>query len=312
MKPFTNILFVASDIKGELDALARAAALARKDGARLTVAAVVDRVPSWGSLLLRQLAAEDLQQAVIEQRRSDLDVLVHAVAEDLEVERRVLVGTPFMEIIRAVLRDGFDLVAKAGEGSSARFLGSTDMHLVRKCPVPVWIDKPGRHTGYRRVLAAVDPSPDDPLRDDLDRLILENAADMSAASGGELHILHAWNLMGESALTGPFVNMAKEDVATLARAARRRAQTELDALLLRHPPGVPGWQTHLHKGSPSGVIPGFARRRRIDLIVLGTVGRTGLPGFFIGNTAENVLRQVGCSVLAVKPEGFVSPVTLEA
>ncbi|MCU0971535.1 MAG: universal stress protein [Gammaproteobacteria bacterium] len=312
MKPFENILFVSGEIKGELDALARAASLARKHGSRLTVASVVDRVPSWGALLLRQLAAEDLQQAVIEQRRADLDVLVRAVAEDLDVERRVFVGTPFLEIIRAVLRDGYDLVAKAGEGPSARFLGSTDMHLVRKCPVPVWIDEPGRHAAYRRVLAAVDPSPEDPLRDNLDGLILGHAAGMAAAFAAELHVLHAWSLVGEAALTGPFVNMAKEDVATLGRAARRRAQTELDALLLRYPPGLPGWRAHLLKGSAASVIPGFARRRRIDLIVLGTVGRTGLPGFFIGNTAENVLRQVGCSVLAVKPDGFVSPVTLEA
>ncbi len=311
MKPFENILFVSTEIKGEFDALTRAAVLARKDGARLTVASVVDRVPSWGSLLLRQLAAEDLQQAVVEQRRGDLDVLVRAVAEDLDVERRVLVGTPFIEIVRAVLKDGYDLVVKAGEGHPAGFLGSTDMHLMRKCPVPLWIDKPGRHPAYRRVLAAVDPTPEDPVRDNLDRLILDHAAEMAALFGAELHVLHAWNLVGEAALTGPFVNMAKEDVATLGRAARRRAQTELDALLRRYPPTVAGWRAHLLKGAASSVIPGFARRGRTDLIVLGTVGRTGLPGFFIGNTAENVLRQVGCSVLAMKPKGFASPVTPE-
>jgi nucleotide-binding universal stress UspA family protein len=312
MTPFTNILFVSSETKGELDALARAAALARNDRARLTVAAVVERVPSWGSLLPRQLAAEDLQQGIVGQRRSDLDLLVRAVAGDLEVERRVLIGTPFIELIRAVLREGYDLVVKAGEGTGAGFLGSTDLHLVRKCPVPVWIDMPGRHLAYRRVLAAVDPSPDDALRDNLDRMILQQADDLAAAFGTELHVLHAWRVAGESALTGPFVNMAKEDVAALGRAARRRAQTELDALLLRYRPAVPGWRAHLLKGSASSVIAAFARRRRIDLIVLGTVGRTGLPGFFIGNTAEDVLRQVDCSVLAVKPEGFVSPVTLQA
>ncbi|MDJ0891306.1 MAG: universal stress protein, partial [Gammaproteobacteria bacterium] len=41
-----------------------------------------------------------------------------------------------------------------------------------------------------------------------------------------------------------------------------------------------------------------------------TVGRTGIPGFFIGNTAENLLSQVECSVLTVKPSGFVTPVEL--
>ena len=50
---------------------------------------------------------------------------------------------------------------------------------------------------------------------------------------------------------------------------------------------------------------------QIDLLVMGTVCRTGLAGFIIGNTAEEVLSALNCSVLTVKPEGFVSPVTLE-
>jgi nucleotide-binding universal stress UspA family protein len=49
----------------------------------------------------------------------------------------------------------------------------------------------------------------------------------------------------------------------------------------------------------------------IDLLVMGTVCRTGIAGFLIGNTAEEVLNQVDCSVLTVKPEGFETPVTLQ-
>ena len=54
----------------------------------------------------------------------------------------------------------------------------------------------------------------------------------------------------------------------------------------------------------NGTIP-----EGIDTIVMGSVGRTGLAGFFIGNTAETVLSRVKCSVLTVKPDGFVSPVS---
>jgi nucleotide-binding universal stress UspA family protein len=49
----------------------------------------------------------------------------------------------------------------------------------------------------------------------------------------------------------------------------------------------------------------------VDVIVMGTVCRTGVAGFFIGNTAEKILNQVECSVLTVKPEGFESPITLD-
>jgi universal stress protein E len=64
------------------------------------------------------------------------------------------------------------------------------------------------------------------------------------------------------------------------------------------------------KGEPGSVIAEFAEAKKIDLIVMGTVGRTGLAGFIMGNTAETILRAVRCSVIAVKPEGFESPVTL--
>ena len=42
-----------------------------------------------------------------------------------------------------------------------------------------------------------------------------------------------------------------------------------------------------------------------------SVQRTGVSGLIVGSTAETMLRQVECAVLAVKPEGFVSPVVLD-
>ena len=70
-------------------------------------------------------------------------------------------------------------------------------------------------------------------------------------------------------------------------------------------------EKHLIKGFPSKVIPEFAQKIDADLVVMGTIGRTGIPGLIIGNTAEDILNQIHCSVLAVKPADFVSPVTLK-
>jgi len=68
-------------------------------------------------------------------------------------------------------------------------------------------------------------------------------------------------------------------------------------------------QVHLTEGNAyEEVILSLAREEYIEIIVMGTVSRVGLPGLFIGNTAEEVLRQVDCSVLTVKPDGFVTPV----
>jgi nucleotide-binding universal stress UspA family protein len=51
----------------------------------------------------------------------------------------------------------------------------------------------------------------------------------------------------------------------------------------------------------------MAKQLHVDLVVMGTVARTGIAGLFIGNTAETILEQLQCSVLAVNPLGFVSP-----
>ncbi len=68
---------------------------------------------------------------------------------------------------------------------------------------------------------------------------------------------------------------------------------------------------HLLKGNAGTLIPELAQEKAIELIVMGTVCRTGVSGMIIGNTAETVLRRVDCSVLAVKPDGFVTPVMLD-
>jgi nucleotide-binding universal stress UspA family protein len=67
----------------------------------------------------------------------------------------------------------------------------------------------------------------------------------------------------------------------------------------------------LRRGEPGEVIPEFVVSEGIDVLVMGTVARGGIPGMLIGNTAERVLRTLPCSVLTVKPDGFVSPVRLE-
>jgi nucleotide-binding universal stress UspA family protein len=62
-------------------------------------------------------------------------------------------------------------------------------------------------------------------------------------------------------------------------------------------------------GKPSSVIAHHCNTNKADTLVIGTVGRAGLDGFLIGNTAERVLHQVSCSILAVKPQRIPSPIT---
>jgi nucleotide-binding universal stress UspA family protein len=94
----------------------------------------------------------------------------------------------------------------------------------------------------------------------------------------------------------------------MIEARRAEHKKQLAELLARFPLDTLPHQVHLLKWPAAVAIDHVARAHRADLIIMGTVGRTGLAGFFIGNTAEEVLRESRCAVLAVKPPGFVSPI----
>ena len=67
---------------------------------------------------------------------------------------------------------------------------------------------------------------------------------------------------------------------------------------------------HLRQGEASSVIREVVDEIEADLIVMGTVCRTSVPGFLIGNTAESIIPELTCSMLALKPEGFASPIQI--
>ena len=63
----------------------------------------------------------------------------------------------------------------------------------------------------------------------------------------------------------------------------------------------------IKEGLPEDVIPCIAKSKQSELVVIGTVGRTGLSAALIGNTAEHVIDSLDCDVLALKPDGYKSP-----
>jgi nucleotide-binding universal stress UspA family protein len=95
-------------------------------------------------------------------------------------------------------------------------------------------------------------------------------------------------------------------VAAWEKEAHKRTWRFLSAFERAIPPKC----FHLVQGDPGVVIPHFAKEHAVDLVVMGTLGRLGTHGMFIGDTAERVLNQLECSVLALKPSGFVSPIRL--
>jgi universal stress protein E len=325
MRRFKNILFVAdSGLKGS-DAFERAVSLTENNQASLTVVDVVERVIAGIGMSEGGPISADLQAAMVREHTQGLETLVAPFRKRIEIHIKVLTGVPFLEIIREVLRNGHDLVIRIPETWDwrDRLFGSDDMHLLRKCPCPVWLIKPQAPKAYRCILAAVDVG-DEHLPAELEsqralnRQILEMASCLALSEFAELHIVHAWHAVAESAIRGAFMQTPEDDIIAYVEQVRRQCEASLDGLI-REVTGNLGQdaldylklQTHLVKGLARKEIATLAKRIEADLVVMGTVARTGVPGFIMGNTAETILNQIDCSVLAIKPPGFVTPVTLE-
>lgn len=311
MERFKNILLVAGGEGWEETALKRAVGLAKNNRARLTVFDVVDELPREMQMLVTSMRIEDLQELAVAERIEDLKQHIELVmTKGVRVTVKVLIGTPFLEIIREVLRNKHDLVMKTARGGSRLkevLFGSTAMHLMRKCPCPVWVIKPAHRKKYARIMAAIDPDPIDKKRNALNTKIMELATSLAHMEGSELHVVHAWRLYGETLLSGSG-RMSQSEVDKLARKTQAKHEGWIAKLLEKHAPGLPNNRVHLLKGDAERLIPALAKKKGIELIVMGTVCRTGLAGFIVGNTAENILQQIDCSVLTVKPAGFITPI----
>jgi universal stress protein E len=316
MKRFKRILYAADRVEQDSTALERAFGLAKANGAALTVLQVAEPVSFTQSWLRAGLPLGELEEEIRnEQAESLRESLAPHEGQGVEMNVRWVEGTPFIEVIRQVLEGEHDLVIKLAEGRKGpggRLVGSTDMHLLRKCPAPVWLVRPERPAQYARILAAVDPVMTGTSQDELNTLILDLATSLATQEGSELHIVHAWELPGESMLRSGRRALSKTEVDQMVRETRDAHEKALARLVGKYDLSKLKHYLHLLKGRPSEIIRRKAADHQVELIVMGTIGRTGIPGFFIGNTAENLLGQVECSVLTVKPSGFITPVKLAA
>ena len=322
MKRFSNILLVVDERTDHSAALTRGATLASNNQSRLTVCTIIDTIPSEVRLGVITITPREVLDIATAKTQGWLDDAVSSVATDgIPVETKVLVGKPFIEIIRQVLREDHDLVIKSADADSGLreiLFSSTDKHLMRKCPCPVWIVKPTEQQNYTRILAAVDQDPEEPVKDALNRQILEMSTSMALAEYGEAHIVHAWEVFGEALLRSHKWDFSESEFEAMLDEEAAGRRRWLEEIVNKYGTsadsnGADDLDVHLHvvKGPAQYIVPELARELGVDLVVMGTVARTGIDGFFMGNTAESILGELDCSVLTIKPPGFTSPVTLD-
>ncbi len=216
--------------------------------------------------------------------------------------RRQFPGASSVWIVYAVEKVRYDLVLAGTRGLAQweQFLvGSTAKRLIRKCPSSVWIVK-AEHVGQPKVVMAATDFSDVSLKAATQGLWIAQQAD------AEFHLLHVVdsNDVPEDAICRiPKGSSLQQEIN---EEATKRMNAFLDSLSVDRA----RLQVQLAWGTPWKEIRRVAKYQGVDLVAMGTVGRSGIQGLFLGNTAEKVLDSCDCSILTVKLDGFVSPLAL--
>ncbi|MED5525435.1 MAG: universal stress protein UspE [Pseudomonadota bacterium] len=300
MADFNKILVVVDPNETQQPALSRAAFLAKKTGAQITLFLTIYDFSYEMTTMLSSSEREAMRNGILSQRREWLDELAKPLqADGIKVETLTAWhNRPYESILKAVNEGGFDVLFKSTHEHStlkAVIFTPTDWHLLRKCPVPVMLVKDHEWPENGVVLAAVNCGSEDDAHQQLDDVITREGKAIAELINADLHLVTAY--------PGTPVNIAIEipefdpQAYTQAMKEHHEKQAKEHAAAF----GIAGDHIHVKEGLPEDVIPAVAESLNAELVIMGTVGRTGLTAALIGNTAEQVIDRLESDLLALKP-----------
>jgi len=301
-------ILVATDFSPHSDAaLQKALHVARASGAELTLLHVLtDLRTAMADMSYEgrwQLVGGDLEkfqkELYADSEKKLTDQLARLDSSGVVVHKQSEMGTAYIKIIQVVQQVKSDLVVVGTRGVTGlqrMVVGSTAERLLRHCPAPVWIVKSESAGALKKVLVATDFSP-------VSGHALQVAAQLARGAQAELDVIHVIE-SAESIVSAEQMTELGLSVRKINNAAKKQFADFTHAAIGDFS------EDHMRvvKGKPWKAISDQSRRMSVDLIVLGTVGRSGIPGILLGNTAEKVLQNSKCDMLAVKPVDFVSSI----
>ncbi|MEQ8248087.1 MAG: universal stress protein [Alphaproteobacteria bacterium] len=328
-RPYRKLLVVCVPDKDNEETFTAATALAKTWGASVSVLAVIEPLPDINRISRATGASrEEILSRIMNDHRTETLATLGRTGPEIRPTIDVRIGKPFIEIVRYVLDHDIDIVIKSAEelhGLHRHLFASTDQHLLRKCPCPVWLRRRGGLDSVRTILAAVDvdvaAAAEPETLTGLNRRILETATRIAASGDDESRVcvLHAWDAPGEGLIRTWSGAAGAHKAATAYVDEVQSAHWRALDRLVEHARTWAGpdiskrvkFVPLLERGEARDIIPAHVDTLKADTLVMGTIARSGVPGFIIGNTAEDILNSVDCSVATVKPPDYVSPLHVD-
>lgn len=280
-------ILMATDMSARCDrALARSAQLAEQWAAQLVVAHAIEAGPDFAaSRRLLDLPSwrrtEDRAITVRSQLSADLaeeGITSSIVVEEAEPQEMVLRVAQQMDIeliVTGLARD---------EPWGRVFLGTTVTHLARKAECPLLVVRNRARAPYRRIVLATDFS-------EASRQALRAATQFFPTSN--LSVFHAYDSPYSAspeavAVRESWEALAREECVKFISDAGLPEETQrrLD-LLVEH-------------GHPGRLLRDLCQHGQVDLVVIGSRGRSIVQTLLLGSTAETLLRMVPCDIMVVR------------
>lgn len=308
---FSQILVPIVPEQGINNALHQALQVADKASSHVTLLSVFKELDEFKEIHQISGSPLDILDNAIQFYHNALKEHVHTLRKtypNIKFATKVRIGIPFIEIIKEANESNSTMVIIDSFRETkvmACERGSNTLNLMRKSEVPIWsTSKEPR--AINNIVVAIDlTSPDYQA---FNSKLISLAIEFCNSTGAHLTFCHAWKLESEGFLRD-WNGYSDMDIALLSQKMRCERMERLDSLLFPYTDSqVSPIQVKLLEGDTKEVLPKYVTDNKVDLVILGSMSRTGISGFVMGNTAESMINQLDCSVITVKPDSFHSPV----
>ncbi len=212
-------------------------------------------------------------------------------------------------IVRRAIESGADIVFKDTHHHSAisrAFLTNTDWHLIRICPVPLWLVKPQDIPARPIFVAAIDPLHEHDKPAALDDEILIISKMLAEATNAEVRAFHSYDprIAVATATANAYLPVSLP-FDEIEKQMHEQHQKRFNEVVTFH--GIDADKSHLVSGVTHEELPEFSKSVAADVVIMGAVSRNRWKRLFIGATAERTLEHLPCDLLIVKPDWFQTP-----
>ncbi|MCY7293871.1 universal stress protein UspE [Alteromonas sp. a30] len=311
MSDFKKILAVIDPTVQKQKSLDRAIELAQKTNGNITAFLSIYDFSYDLTTMLSLDERETMKQALLDDKVEWVTNLIAAKKGDnnLEIDIKVVWhNRPYESIIIESIQGNYDLIVKGThkhDTLKSVIFTPTDWHLMRKAPTSVLLVKEHDWPINGQVLAAVNVGTEDDAHRQLNDKVTKVAHEMANVLQANVHLVNSY--------PGTPVNIAIEIPEFDPQGYNESVKNYHNKSMTEHAQQfqVALENCHVKEGLPEDVIPNVAKEIDAELVIIGTIGRHGISAALIGNTAEHVIDMLDCDILALKPDGFESPVIID-